>query len=251
MIQEFNHFIYDKGTRIHMKTRRLLISVLLLALASASLAGCKHNTSNAFGEADKSIYLFRDLCIEDIVLSDFDMSKYDAKEFSGFLEEDLEKYNASHPFVKPEEVELLEGETTFEPEVTKPIAIMKCAADKNVLDQRLIYATADDYMNYNAEEMPKRGGDHVYTGTLDVVDSSILTTTYVDVKGKEVKVADLCTKDDAATYRYIALNFEAIIYGDGYVVAYSNGGTYESEGNCVKVPGNGQEVVVIYKSEGK
>ena len=93
--------------------------------------------------------------------------------------------------------------------------------------------------------------DHVYTGTLDVVDSSILTTTYVDVKGKEVKVADLCTKDDAATYRYIALNFEAIIYGDGYVVAYSNGGTYESEGNCVKVPGNGQEVVVIYKSEGK
>ena len=69
-----------------MKTRRLLISVLLLALASASLAGCKHNTSNAFGEADKSIYLFRDLCIEDIVLSDFDMSKYDAKEFSGFLE---------------------------------------------------------------------------------------------------------------------------------------------------------------------
>jgi len=222
--------------------------VLLLAL----LPGCRqHNTSNAFGEADQSIYLFRDLALEDIVLSDFDTSKYDADEFKGFLAEDIEKYNASHPFVKPEDVPLLEGETTFEPEITKPINIEKCAASNNRLDQRLVYANADDYMNYNEEEIAKRGGTHVYTGTLAMVDSSILTTTYVDTKGKEVNISELCVKEDASSYRYIALDFAATVYGDGYIVAYSDGGTYSDAGNCVTVPGNGREVVVIYKSEGK
>ncbi len=234
-----------------MKQRRFLAAILLPVLAIAVLSGCKHNTSNAFGELTDSVYLFRDLAIEDLVFSDFDTSKYDAEEFKGYLQEDIDKYNGSHEFVKPEEVALLEGETTFEPEITVPIAIAKCAADKNVLDQRLVYANARDYMNYNGEEILKRGGDHMYTGTLSLVDSSILTTPYTDTKGKEININDLCQKEDAGTYRYIAVNFRAVVYGDGYIVAYSQGGEYDESGNCVKVPGNGREVVVIYKSEKK
>ena len=229
------------------------ISVMLTAIlmtGTVLLSGCQeshHTGGTGFGETNNGIYLNRDLTIVDCMTADFDMSKYDAAEYAGFLQQEIDAYNASVEFVAPSQETNSNGETVSEPSLTHPVEIERCEAKENVLYQELIYATANDFLQFNGEELASRGGTTLKVGTLDRADSSILTMNFVDEKGEAYDLQKVYEGEKAGEYRYIMCDYEAVLYGAGDIVCYTTGAKFDEKDYSLSVP-TGSMVIVIFKS---
>ncbi len=240
--------------------RRIRILPLLAAvlLLTAFLGGCKrkpvdHNVIAKFGSTNNGILLYKNLSVGDCLFDDFDPAKYDDEEYKGYLQKDVDAYNAEHSFVKPTSAEeskaAADGETleagpSFPYAV--PLTIEKCKEENGSLCQMFRYATAQDYINFNREEIFKRGGTTLQAGTLDKADMSVLSTLFVDEDGEAVDVQKLATDKKAGYYRYLTCNFSAVLYGEGEIIGYTQNGSFDKETYSVSVRG-GQTVTVIFK----
>ena len=92
-----------------MKGRQMkkYLAGALLALSMILLTSCEgfdkpEKKPDTFGTATNGIYLSADLTVRDCMLADFDTQKYNDKEYQGFLQEDLDVYNAAHPYTDSE-----------------------------------------------------------------------------------------------------------------------------------------------------
>ncbi len=233
--------------------RKKLFAVLLVMLmlaVSFGAAGCRKNKNrskvNSFGNADNGIFLNADMTVVDCIYDDFDQSKYNDQEFAGFLQQDIDKYNGTHEFIAPPTQAAKDGETPAAPSVTVPISIRKCQASDNMLCQMRVYANAADFVYYNEEDIALRGGNTLQTGTLANLDQSILSASFVAVDKEPLDVQALASSNKAASYRYMLCNFEAYLYGEGYIVGYTPNGTYNESTNCVSCPA-GQTVIVLFQ----
>jgi len=231
--------------------KRILACVLIVVLA-LSCVGCTKKEEegeriNTFGSSDDGLYLYKNLTVQDITFYDFDTEKYDAEEYRGFLQLDIDEYNNTHEFNAPTPETNEEG-TVIDTNIMKaPIEIQIVDTKDNVLEQQIRYATTFDYVEYNTSELEKRGGTKLDVGTLALVDSAVLEYSYLNQKGEEVILGELCGEgEDTSSYRYILCGFKAVLYGDGDIVAYSSNLTYDATHNCVTVP-EGQTGVVIFK----
>ena len=225
-----------------MKKKFKLFGILLaLTLGLSLMVGCGDKESdgpNTFGNTTNGIYLLSDLRLKECILYDFDTKKYDSKEYSELLEQELAEYNKKHVYKDAEGKD------------TPAIAIEKVDVSKNVLTQILTYYDTADYLEYNKGELQKRSGKTLETGTLAAPNSTILSYTYVDKKGEAVNLEELVSSKEASEYRYVICDLQAVLYGEGKVVAYTTNGTYTEDLNCVTVKG-GSPVAVIYRSTEK
>ncbi len=189
---------------------------------------------DTFGNTTNGIYLTSKLEIRDCTLYDFDTSKYDAKEYEGFLEEELAEYNAAHPYPdeKGKKVNAIEVET--------------CSVSKNVLTQILKYYDAADFLEYNKSELQKRSGSILKAGTLLSPDSALSSMEFVDPSGKAVDISGWTGESKGSSYRYMICDIKAVLYGEGKVVAYSKGAVYTKDLNCINSAG-GKKVAIIFK----
>ena len=76
--------------------KRRIMAVLLLVLFAFTLSACKGEVEKGanenFGKGEKDIYIFRDLSVQDVMIADFDTSKYDKDEYLGYLQEEIDTY---------------------------------------------------------------------------------------------------------------------------------------------------------------
>ena len=238
-------------------TALLLITAMVFSL-SACIGGTENETGDGkekdkkgyFGTAAKDIYFYNDLSVQDVMLDDFDTEKYDVDEYAGFLQRDLDTYNASAKFVPQTAAE---GEENFTPHYTVPVFIAACDAKDNQLNQQLLYATAADFIAYqtayNEEDFKARGGNTLQAGKLSAADSSVKGASLVDPDSQEggtLDIQSIITGEEVGRYRYIICNFDAVIYGDGEVVGYTSNASYDKEKDSVTVPA-GKTVVIVYK----
>lgn len=226
-----------------MRRKRLAGTVLGLLSTLLVLAGCGGKTAiGKFGKVTNGLYLYKDLAIQDSYIEEFDTSRYDFEEYRTLLDEELAAYNKSHEF-KPGD---RSKRGDHEPNYQTPISVVKAEISGQNLSQQLIYANAEDYLNYHEGELKEKKGSVLSTGTLSKVDTSILTASYTSPSGQDVNVQELCVDTDAGNYRYIVCDFEALIYGDGELICYTKNASYNKDNQCVTVPG-GEKVIVIYK----
>ena len=207
---------------------------------------------DTFGSTANSLFVYSNLVFQDIMLADFDTSKYDVEEFRGFLEADIASYNSTHNFKMQVTRKDADG-NIIEPPIryTHPIEIKKLEAVDNVLNQQLLYATAEDFLEYNSDTLKKRGGSLLKVGKVSGNESEI-PSSYTGPKGDTVSVSALLKDsetggkaEDADAYYFVICDFDAVIYSDGEFVGV-NGGTYDSETNSVIVEG-GTAATVIYR----
>lgn len=219
----------------------LTVAMLVLTFVLSGCAGDK-DSLHKFGKTDKSLYLYADMAIQDVIVADFDTKKLDLEEYKGFLEKEVAIYNGAHKFVPGN----AEKRLKTEPEYTAPLTIVKCEVSSNMLYQQILYANVNDYNQYNEGNFEELGGTFVKTGTLAAADPEVLNTAYVTTDGAKVDVKALCNRKDAADYRYIITDFPCALYGDGKIVAIANGMKYEKEISCVG-SGSANLSIVIYK----
>ena len=212
----------------------LLAACMLIVFTGCSGSGSSGNRNNTFGEETNGLYLMSDLQVKDCMKYDFDTKKYDAKEYEGFLKEELEAYNKDHVYQD-------EDEKTYE-----AITIEKCSADKNVLTQILKYYDIADYLNYNKTELQKRSGKTAAAGTLDEAAAAVQELKYKNPAGEDVDIQTLINDKKAESYRYLTTDLQAVLYGDGEIIAYSTNASYTQDLNCVTAKG-GENVAVIFK----
>ena len=230
--------------------KKSLIRIFSLVFAAAVIlfaAGCQGEAGQKtsigkFGKVTNGLYLYNDLAIQDSYVDEFDTKKYVVAEYRALLDEELAEYNKSHAFHPGNEE--VRGE--HEPAYTAPITVIRCEAAGGNLNQQLLYATAEDFLGYQAEELEGRKGSTLVTGTLAKVDTKILTASYVTPNGKDLDVQQLCVKENAGEYRFIICDFDALLYGDGDLIGYTNNATYNAQNSCVTVKG-GQTVIAIFK----
>jgi len=237
-----------------MKIRRA--AALLIAFSMVlTLGGCgntgRRNQKNTFGNAGNGIYLFRNLSVKDCQIYSFEKDYYSDSEFKTYLEKDLDEYNKAHAYHQPETMVPAtdkDGETleTVGPQAEKPIEVLTCEKKDEKLYQSLLYATPEDFILYNEEEVTKRGGTALQAGKLTEADRSVLGETYTAPDGNAFDINEAVTGKDAASYRYLLCNFEALLYGDGEIVAWTAKGTYDKDANYVKVTA-GNTVIVIFR----
>ena len=232
--------------------KRRIMEVLLLVLFAFTLSACKEEVEKGanenFGKGEKDIYIFRDLSVQDVMIADFDTSKYDKDEYLGYLQEEIDAYNAGASFVPQTAAE--GEEESFTPHYTVPVSIASCTTADNKINQQLLYATAADFTKYNEEFLEEeRGGYTLQAGTLPYADASVTGATLIDPDNKEggtLDVNEILTGKNAAKYRYVICNFDAVLYGDGEIAGYTANGSYNSDKDCITVPA-GQTVIVIFK----
>lgn len=228
--------------------RKKMIRILCIASAAVTLlaSGCANsgnqNSIGKFGKVTNGIYLYKDMAVQDSYVEEFDTKKYDLNEYRGFLDEEIAAYNKSNAFHPGDEE--VRGE--HEPAYTAPITVVKCETGSGNINQQLLYATAEDFLKYNEEELESRGGSTLQTGTLQKVDTKLLTASFVGPDGKDLDVQALCVSKNAAEYRYVICDFAALLYGDGALIGYTKNGSYSAENSCVTVKG-GEKVIVIFK----
>ncbi len=232
-----------------MRNRILLIAAA--ALLALSLAACGNRTARGenknFGQGEKDIYIYRDLAVRDVMIDDFDTEKYDKDEYLGYLQEEIDAYNATASFVPQTAAE--GEEENFTPHYTVPVSVASCTAEENKINQQLLYATAADFTKYNEEFLPERGGYTLQAGTLPYADASVTGATLIDPEseeGKTVDVQEILTGKSADDYRFVICNFDAVLYGDGDIVGMTSNGVFDKDKYCVSVPA-GQTVVVLFK----
>ena len=189
---------------------------------------------DTFGNTTNGIYLTSKLQIRDCSIYDFDTSKYDEKEYMGFLEDELADYNAAHPC------------TDEKGQPANAIEVEKCSASKNVLTQILKYYNAADFLEYNNAELQKRSGTFLKAGTLASPDTSLSSMEFVDPSGKAIDISGWTQEGKGSSYRYMVCDIKAVLYGEGKVVAYSKNAVYTKDLNCVNSAG-GKKVAVIFK----
>lgn len=229
--------------------RKKALAVLFAVCMIFSAAGCGrggHGGVNSFGNTTNGIYVHKDASVQDVVYYDFDTEKYDVDEFRTFLQAELDEYNNSHEFIKPEPETNADGEVVSESSMTAPIEIVECSAKNNELCVQLLYANTGDYLTYMAESVEERGGNTLQSGYLLYADASVQNAAFVDEDGDAIDMEKLLGSKKADRYRYVICNFESVIYSDGNVCGYTVNGTYSKENNCVTVPA-GQEVIVLFK----
>ena len=239
--------------------RRKFPAFILMVLLAITLGGCdgcalfsgcscsacnKGPKVQTFGNVTNGIYYYADRHLQDVFISEFDESRYDAAEFAGYLEADLEEYNKDHPYVCPVYLDK-DGNQVPTNTLTKAITIERCSSKNNEITIRLMYGTVKDYVNYNAEEITKRGGTVLESGVMTQDSASLLSLSYVNTEGEAVDFNDLLKSRRAPEYRYVTCDFEAVLYGEGDIVGYTTNGSYDPKGNCVNVPA-GQRVTVIF-----
>ena len=231
--------------------KKILTAVVLAALLALSLSACKEEGPKGmnpnFGAGNSDIYLYSDLSVRDVMIDDFDTSKYDKDEYLSYLQVELDKYNENAPFVPQTAAE--GEEEGFTPHYTVPVSVASCKTENNKINQQLLYATAQDFTNYNREALEDRGGYTLQAGTLPYADASVTGAALVDPDSKDggtVNIQDILTGRNADKYRFVICNFEAVLYGDGDVVGYTANGSFDSAKNCVTVPA-GQTVIVLFR----
>ena len=167
-----------------MKKRLTAGIVLVALLAITALSGCKDEVIiGNFGEVGKSLYLYQDLAVQDVLTDEFDTAELDLQEYRGFLDAEIADYNKTADFVAPT------GERgEKEPAFTEPVTVVKCDVTSNQLNQQLIYAAAKDYNAYNEAYLKEIGGTGIKCGTLAEADEAILSTNFLDEKGELVDV---------------------------------------------------------------
>ncbi|GEM_PF-2470748 len=233
------------------KTNRITRGILLLLalVFGLSMAGCTGPQGKNFGDQTNGLYLMNDLYIQDSLVENFDITKYNLKEYEGFLDDELAEYNANHPFTAPA-VKTDRNGNALTPEVTCPIEKKVCEVKTGWIYQQLRYATAEDFMTYNAYTIRyDRGGTKLLVGKFDgEIDAELLGAQYVKPDGKAVSIDELYFSKNAADYRYIAVDFTANLYGEGNLVAYSTNGVYSMEGGYVAAEA-GQWTIAIFEVE--
>ena len=225
-----------------MKGRQMkkYLAGALLALSMILLTSCEgfdkpEKKPDTFGTATNGIYLSADLTVRDCMLADFDTQKYNDKEYQGFLQEDLDVYNAAHPY------------TDSEGQKISAISIEKCDASSNILTQILKYYNASDFLAYNQQELQERSGSILKTGTLSTPAEDIFSFSFVLPDGSaDVVLDELVNSKEAGSYRYMICDLQAVLYGEGEIAAVSKGAVYTPDLNCVSSPG-GTPVAVIFK----
>lgn len=235
--------------------RKFLAFIILVALTitlggcegCSLFSGCSCNKGpkvQTFGNVTNGIYYYADRHVQDVFITDFDESRYDVQEFAGYLAEDIEAYNAEHSYIAPVYLDE-EGKQHPTNTLTKAITIERCTSKNNEITMRLLYGTVQDYVNYNAEEIAKRGGSVLEAGVLTADKTDLLGLSYTDTEGKPVNFTELLSARRAPEYRYVTCDFEAVLYGEGDIIGYSADGSYDSKGNCVNVSA-GKRVTVIF-----
>ena len=238
--------------------RKLIAFVILVALvitlggcegcalfSGCSCSACKKGPKiQTFGNVTNGIYYYADRHLQDVFITDFDESRYDAEEFAGYLSKDIEAYNAEHDYICPVYLDE-EGNQVPTNTLTKAITIERCSSKDNELTMRLFYGTVQDYVNYNAEEIEKRGGTNLEAGVLTPDNTALLSLSYINTEGEAVDFNELLSARRAPEYRYVTCDFEAVLYGEGDIIAYTTNGSYDAKGNCVNVSG-GQRVTVVF-----
>lgn len=224
------------------------------AFSCIGLKSCKGNDRvmiDTFGGVTNGIYMHRDLTLTDVlIVGGFDKDYYDAEELKTLWQMEIDEYNAEHDYITPtvcvEEKKRSKEETTaYAPAVTTPITVLTCSEKDGELTMQLTYANAVDYRNYNADEIARRGGTALKTGTLAAMDMDLQALNYTNEKGEPVNLAEMVGRDNPQTYRYIYCDFEAVLYGEGEIVAVSKFENYNAKNNCVTVnPGEGVCVVL-------
>lgn len=239
--------------------RKFIAFVILVALVvtlggcdgCALFSGCSCSACNnkgpkvqTFGNVTNGIYYYADRHLQDVFITEFDESRYDADEFARYLSEDIEAYNAEHTYICPVYLDE-DGNQVPTNTLTKCITIERCTSKNNELTMRLLYGTVQDYLNYNAEEIQKRGGSVLQNGVLTADSTELLQLSYIDTEGNPVDFNELISARRAPEYRYVTCDFEAVLYGEGDIIGFTQNGSYDPKGNCVNVPG-GQRVTVIF-----
>ncbi len=228
-----------------MKRRITILLLLVLAVGMLCMSGCQEEvkeTIGKFGKVSNGLFLYSDLAVQDSFVDSFDTKRYVLSEYRALLNEELAEYNKTHPFNPGDP----EKRSKKEPDYHTAITVVTCETSGQKLVQQLLYATPEDFLEYNAGELAKRKGSVLKVGTLDRVDTSILTMSYVSPAGKEISVQELCALQNAGDYRYMICDLEALIYGDGQIICFSTNATYNEENICVSARG-GEKVVVIFK----
>ena len=225
-----------------LRVTAIIVLVAALLLSVGCTSNGNQNSIGKFGKVTNGIYLYKDLAVQDSYVEEFDTGKYDLKEYRGFLDEELAEYNKSNAFHPGDEE--VRGE--HEPEYKAPITVVKCETAGGNLNQQLLYATAEDFIKYNAEELEGRQGTTLQTGTLQKVDTKLLTAAFVGPDGKDLDVQALCVSKNASEYRYVITDIQSLVYGDGALIGYTKNGAYSEENSCVTVKG-GEKVIVIFR----
>ncbi len=218
-------------------------AILAVCLAAVLAASCGKSNMKTFGGSTNGIYLFDDLSIKDVVIEDFDAERYDVEEFKECLLEEIAAYNKTAKFNPPKGVLDSNGNVKDDALVKAPVTLGDCVLDSKKLNLQLVYANVTDYTAFNESDIKKRGGTELQVGTMANPDPRILTAALVNEKGERVEAAELNGKDD---FRFMLCDFEAILYGDGGVYAYSEGLEMDKSHNCVSVP-QGTLGIVIFK----
>ena len=206
---------------------------------------------DTFGNTTNSLFIYPNLVFQDIMIADFNTDKYDVEEYGGFLQADIDNYNKTHNF-KMQVIKKDADGNEIEPPVRyrHPIEIRKLEAKDNILNQQLLYATAEDFLEYNSETLQERGGSTLKVGKF-LTDILELPASYTDPNGETVSAYGLIRDKNGDTIPgaedsyYVICDFDAVLYSSGDVLGVI-GGTYDSETNSVLVEG-GTRAVVIYK----
>ena len=232
-----------------MKRSLLLSGVMVLLLFS--LAACNRkgpvSVSESFGTSTKDVAVFRDLAVQDVMIDDFDTSKYDKDEYLSYLQEDIDAYNSTATFVPQTAAE--GEEETFTPHYTVPVSVASCTAEENKINQQILYATAADFTAFNEEALEERGGHTLQAGTLPFADASVTGAALVDPdskNGENLDVQDILTGRHADDYRFVICNFDAVLYVEGEIEGYTSNAAVDLEKNCVTVPA-GETVIVVFR----
>ncbi len=233
-----------------------ITALLAAALLVLSLGACNKNQEETpkganlnFGKGATDIYIYNDLAIQDVMIDDFDTSKYDKDEYLGFLQEEIDAYNQGASFVPQTAAE---GEENFTPHYTVPVSIVSSSAENNRLTVQFLYATAADFIKFNENERfyyDEKSGQTLQVGKLAYADASVTGAELIDPDNKDggtLNIQEILTGKSADRYRYVICNFDAVLYGDGEVAGYTANGQYDAEKDCVTVPA-GQTVVVVFK----
>jgi len=212
--------------------------VMLCVFVLLAMTSCKKK-SNLFGQATNGLYLYNDMSVEEVMIYPFATAKYDATEYRQYLDKEIAAYNNTHNLV-------VSKYASEKHQLVQPVSVVKCEVKSNELYQHLLFATVDDYMEYAADTIAEKNGSTVVTGDFSKIYEGMDSLKYYDENGKEVSFNGIVQATGSKAYRFIGCDCDALLYGEGNLVAYSAGGSYDATNNCVKVPA-GSMTYAIYK----
>ena len=229
-------------------------ALLLLSVCCLGLFACgqeeQEDDVKKFGVADGSLYIYANNALMDCSIVDFDTSRYDVEEYRGFLEEEIGVYNDSAVFV-PQTPETDEKGNEIKPPVTytRPVEISSISAEDNKMNLQLLYATPEDFFgwqeHYDKDAFSKRGGSIIEAGKL-VDNETVQGMTFVDRKGEALDMEKLLKRKNVSDVRYVTIDVECVLFGDGNILAYTEGADLDAANNNFHVKG-GQKITVLYQ----